>query len=364
MANKFQTGFEQPLLCSMYLDRRLAGIQAVQTLSRLNRAHPGKDTTYILDFVNSSEEILKAFRQYYETAEIETATDPNLVYDLRQKLDGQGYYDQFEVDRLVAVELDPTATQGQLIAAIEPIAQRMLTLFNTARDRHKGASERKDLTLAGEAKEEMDALLQARGDMGAFIRIYAFLAQIFDYGSTEIEKRYLFFKRLVPLLQFGRERETVDLSGVRLTHHSLKDQGSRQLHLSDDKVPLPVITAVGSGSVQEKEKALLAEIIANVNDLFEDELTEGDQLIYVNNVIKGKLLESEELRKQANNNSKAQFASSPTLMPQLINALIDTDAAYKTMSLQALSSERIQAAILEILLGPGQLYEELRKVAA
>lgn len=112
VANKFQTGFEQPLLCSMYIDRRLAGIQAVQTLSRLNRAHPGKDTTYILDFVNSSEEILKAFRQYYETAEIETATDPNLVYDLRQKLDGQGYYDQFEVDRLVAVELDPTATQG------------------------------------------------------------------------------------------------------------------------------------------------------------------------------------------------------------------------------------------------------------
>lgn len=363
VANKFQTGFDQPLLCGMYVDRRLAGIQAVQTLSRLNRAHPGKDTTYILDFVNSSEEILAAFRQYYETAEIEAATDPNLVYDLRQKLDSQGYYDQFEVDRLVAVELDLTATQGQLIAAIEPIAQRMLTLFNNARDRHKEASERKDMTAAGDTKEEMDALLQARGDMAAFIRIYAFLSQIFDYGSTEIEKRYLLFKRLVPLLQFGRERETVDLSGVKLTHHSLKDQGARQLHLSKDPVPLPAINGVGSGSVQEKEKALLAEIIAKVNDLFEGELTDGDQLVYVNNVIKGKLLESQELRDQAINNSKAQFANSPTLAEELVNAIIDAMTAHETMSRQALNSAKVREGLRDVLLGPGQLYEELRKSA-
>ena len=94
VANKFQTGFDQPLLCGMYVDRRLAGIQAVQTLSRLNRAYEGKDTTYILDFVNSSEDILKAFQTYYETAELEAATDPNLVYNLRAKLDAMGYYDE------------------------------------------------------------------------------------------------------------------------------------------------------------------------------------------------------------------------------------------------------------------------------
>lgn len=363
VANKFQTGFDQPLLCGMYVDRRLAGIQAVQTLSRLNRAHPGKDTTYILDFVNSSEDILAAFRQYYETAEIEATTDPNLVYDLRQKLDGQGYYDQFEVDRLVAVELDPSATQGQLISAIEPVAQRMLSLFRIAQAKFLEATERSDNKAAVEAKEELDALLQARGDMGAFIRVYAFLSQIFDYGSSEVEKRYKFYKRLVPLLQFGREREKVDLSGVKLTHHNLKDQGSRQLKLGDENVLLPTITGVGSGSVQEKEKALLVEIIAKVNDLFEGDLTDSDQLVYVNNVIKGKLLESAELQAQAINNSKGQFNSSPTLMPELINALIETTEAHKTMSLQALSSERIQAAILEILLGPGQLYEELRKKA-
>lgn len=364
VANKFQTGFDQPLLCGMYIDRRLAGIQAVQTLSRLNRAHPGKDTTYILDFVNSSEEVLAAFRQYYETAEIEAETDPNLIFDLRQKLDASGHYDQFEIDRLVAVELDPNATQGQLVAAIEPVAQRMLTQFKEAKGRYKIANEAKDKNAANEAKEEMDVLLQVRGDAATFIRIYAFLSQIFDYGSTEIEKRYLFFKRLVPLLQFGRERDGVDLSGVQLTHHNLKDEGSRALQVgAGDRPTLSPITGVGTGSVQEKEKALLAEIIAKVNDLFDGDLSDDDQLIYVNNVIKGKLLESEELRIQAQNNSKTQFASSPTLGNEILNAIIDAMAAHEKMSAQALDSPKVRNGLRDILLGPGQLYETLRETA-
>src|SRR5690349_2240339 len=101
VANKFQTGFDQPFLCGMYVDKRLAGIQAVQTLSRLNRAHPGKDTTFIIDFVNEPDDILAAFKTYYKTAELSAATDPNLVFNLRAKLDAEGYYDQFEVDRVV-----------------------------------------------------------------------------------------------------------------------------------------------------------------------------------------------------------------------------------------------------------------------
>src|SRR5581483_3132524 len=103
VANKFQTGFDQPLLCGMYVDKRLAGIQAVQTLSRLNRAYPGKDTTYVLDFVNDPVEVLASFKTYYTTAELSATTDPNLVYDLRAKLDAAGHYDDFEVDRVAAV---------------------------------------------------------------------------------------------------------------------------------------------------------------------------------------------------------------------------------------------------------------------
>ena len=362
VANKFQTGFDQPLLCGMYVDRRLAGIQAVQTLSRLNRAHPGKDTTYILDFVNSSEEVLQAFRQYYETAEIEVTTDPNLIFDLRAKLDGLGHYDEYEVQRLVTVELDPTATQGQLIAALEPVAQRLLYQFREAQNRFNAAKETKDKTAQDEARDELNALLLFKGDMATFVRIYTFLSQIFDYGSTDIEKRFLFFKRLIPLLQFGREREGVDLSGVKLTHHNLKDEGKRNLSIGGDPVLLPPITGVGSGGVQDKEKALLAEIIARVNDLFEGELTDDDQLIYVNNVIKGKLLESDALRVQAQNNSKAQFAASPTLRDEILNAVMDALNAHETMSSQALNSQKVRDGLKEILLGPGRLYEALRDV--
>lgn len=364
VANKFQTGFDQPLLCGMYVDRRLAGIQAVQTLSRLNRAYPGKDTTYVLDFVNSSEEVLAAFKTYYDTAQLQGVTDPNLVYDLRAKLDASGHYDEFEVDRVVAVEMNPKAKQGDLVAALEPVADRLLKRFKQAQEKLRAAQAKNDTKAAEEANGEISALILFKSDMGAFQRMYSFLSQIFDYGNTAIEKRFIFYRRLIPLLEFGREREGIDLSKMKLTHHSLKDQGKRQLPISDGEAPkLPPLSEAGSGVVYEKEKALLAEIVAKVNDLFEGDLTDDDQLVYVNNVIKGKLLESEELVLQANNNTKAQFANSPTLSKEIMNAVMDALAAHTTMSKQAIDSERVRAGLKDILLGPAQLYEALRNKA-
>ncbi len=123
---------------------------------------------------------------------------------------------------------------------------------------------------------------------------------------------------------------------------------------------MPPITEAGSGSVQEKEKALLAEIIAKVNDLFEAEVTEDDKLVYVNNVIKGKLLESHTLVQQAVNNTKEQFANSPDLASGILNAIMDALTAYTTMSKQALDSEKVRSGLKDVLLGPAQLYEALR----
>ncbi|NKN13966.1 type I restriction endonuclease subunit R [Rhizobium laguerreae] len=363
VANKFQTGFDQPLLCGMYVDRRLAGIQAVQTLSRLNRAHPGKDTTYVLDFVNSSEDILKAFQTYYETAELAGVTDPNLVFDLRAKLDASGYYDTFEVDRVVKAELDPKSIQGDLVAAIMPVADRLLKAYKAAQNQRRVALSKEDEKGAKDAKDEMDALLLFRGDMGAFIRVYAFLSQIFDYGNTDIEKRSIFFKRLIPLLEFGRERDVVDVSRIKLTHHKLSTKGKRDLELSEVSEPLTPYTAPGSGSVQDREKALLAEIVARVNDLFHGGLTDADQVIYVNNVLKGKLMESETLVRQAEHNTKEQFANSPDLSKAILDAIMDAFDAHATMSKQALDSQKVRDGIKDILLGPGQLWEGLREKA-
>lgn len=362
VANKFQTGFDQPLLCGMYVDKMLGGIQAVQTLSRLNRAHPGKDTTYILDFVNEPGEILKAFKTYYDTAELEAVTDPHLVYDLRAKLDAAGYYDEFEVDRVARVDLDPNGTQKQLDAAIAPVADRLLRKYKAAQREMAAAEAADDDKAAKSAKDQLDALVLFKHDMAAYVRLYAFLSQIFDYGNTDIEKRFLFFKRLIPLLEFGRERETVDLSKVVLTHHTLRNRGKQALGLDTDaQYKLPPIDAAGSGQVQTKEEALLAEIIEKVNGLFEGELTDSDQLVYVNGVIKGKLLENETLLQQAASNTKEQFANSPDLGKALMEAIMDALEAHRQMSTQALGSERVRAGLKDILLGPAKLYEGLRE---
>ena len=361
VANKFQTGFDQPLLCGMYVDKMLGGIQAVQTLSRLNRAHSCKDTTYILDFVNDAGDVLKAFKTYYETAELEATTDPHHVYDLRAKLDAAGYYDDFEVDRVARVELDPKGTQAQLQAAIAPVADRLLKRYKVAQQDKATAEAQHDDRAAQAAKDTLDALVLFKNDMGAFVRLYAFLSQIFDYGNTDIEKRFLFYKRLVPLLEFGRERDAVDLTKVTLTHHSLRHTGRQPLNLGHGETPkLPPMDAVGSGAVQEKEKAFLDEIIQKVNGLFDGELTDDDQLVYVNGVLKGKLLENELLMQQAVSNSKEQFANSPDLTDALMRAIIDAFDAHTAMSKQALDSARVRDGLKDILLGPAQLYEALR----
>ncbi len=362
VANKFQTGFDQPLLCGMYVDKRLAGIAAVQTLSRLNRAADGKDTTYVVDFVNDPEEILSAFKMYYATAELANVTDPHLVFDLRAKLDSAGFYDDFEVERVVQVELNPKARQSDLAAALEPVVNRLLHRYKNAQERLRTAVGQNDAKAAAEAQDELNALVLFKHDMAGFQRMYAFLAQIFDYGNTAIEKRFIFYKRLLPLLEFGREREGVDLSKIVLTHHALHYQGARTLPLAVQYAPkLAPYTESGSGSIQEKEKARLHEIIVRVNDLFEGDLTDDDQLVYVNNVIKGKLLESETLVQQAANNTKEQFSNSPDLSSELLNAIMDALAAHNTMSTQALESERVRAGLKDILLGPAQLYEALRE---
>jgi type I restriction enzyme R subunit len=365
VANKFQTGFDQPLLCGMYVDKRLAGIQAVQTLSRLNRAHPGKDTTYVLDFVNDTEEVLAAFRTYYTTTELSATTDPNLVFDLRAKLDAAGYYDDFEVDRVAVVELTPRAKQSDLLKAIEPVADRLLRRYKATQESLRAAKAIHDDKTTESAQNEMNALLLFKSDLGTFVRLYTFLSQIFDYGNTAIEKRAIFYKRLLPLLEFGREREGIDLSKVVLTHHHLKDLGKQAMTLSKgDKPTLAPITEAGSGSVQEREKALLNEIIEKVNDLFDGDLTDQDKLVYVNNVIKGKLLESERLQQQAKNNTKEQFANSPDLNNEILEAIMGALDAHTIMSTQALSSPAVQHGIKDILLKNAGLWETLRQQAA
>ena len=359
VANKFQTGFDEPLLCGMYVDKRLAGIQAVQTLSRLNRAHLGKDTTYVVDFVNDPDEILAAFRVYHTTAELAGVSDPEQIYTLRAKLDGLGFYDSFEVDRVVEVALRGKE-QSALDRALVPVADRLLKRYAAARRRLRDADE--GSADAHAAKLELDALVLFKRDLATYVRLYGFLSQIFNYGNTDIEKRAIFFRLLHKVLDFGRESETVDLSSLALTHYTLKNLGTRRLALDAGQGEYKLKpSGPGGGEVRDKQKAALDEIIARVNQLFVGELTEGDKLLYVNNAIKGKLLECETLIEQAVNNTKEQFGNSPDLDARILDAVMDALSAFTSMSRQALESERIRAEIKAILLGPGRLYELLRE---
>ena len=363
VANKFQTGFDEPLLCAMYVDKRLAGVQAVQTLSRLNRCYPGKDQTYVVDFVNDASDILAAFKPYYETAELSGVSDPYIVHELKAKLDGLALYDTFEVDRVVGVAIKgKKAKQSELDAAIMPVASRLLTAYAEAKKTFDTAGD--DAARGQVGKDKMNALILFKSDIAAYVRIYGFLSQIFDYGNTGVEKRSIFFRLLYPLLAFGREREGVDLSALKLTAYTIKSLGDSALHLGEgDAVYIDPSDDQGSGEVQDKLKIALAELIARVNDLFEGDLTPGDKLVYVNDVIKGKLMESEKLAEQAMNNTKEQFANSPDLANEILGAVMDALSAHTAMSKQALDSQQLRADLKDVLLGAGQLYEGLRDKA-
>ncbi|UUO09025.1 type I restriction endonuclease [Blastopirellula sp. J2-11] len=364
VASKFQTGFDQPLLCGMYVDKRLDGIQAVQTLSRLNRCYPGKDDTFVLDFVNDPDEVLKAFKTYYATASLSDVTDPNIILNLRAKLDALGYYDDNEIERVINVVMNPKAKQSQLEAAITPVADRLVKRFAAAKESYKVATEAKDESAAAVAKDEMESLVIFRGDITTYVRAYTFLSQILDYGNTDFEKRAIFFKALVRLLKFGREREGVDLSEVTLTHHTLRHRGQQNLALSAEDAPqLQPMTEAGSGSVQEKQKALLSEIIEQLNTLFGGDTTDGDQLSYARTVAE-KTLESEILQKQAANNTKEQFANSPDLSNQIMEAIMESMDIQTELSSRALNSPEIRAGLQRLLLDRLDLYEQLRARAA
>ena len=364
VANKFQTGFDEPLLCAMYVDKRLGGIQAVQTLSRLNRCYPGKDQTYVVDFVNDPVDILAAFKPYFETAELSGVTDPYIVTELKAKLDGQALYDTFEVDRVVNVALKgQRAKPSELDAATTPVASRLLGAYAEAKKAFDAAGD--DAKKEKAAQDTMDSLILFKSDIAAYVRIYGFMSQIFDYGNTDVEKRAIFFRLLYPLLTYGREREGVDLSALKLTAYTIKSIGDPTLNLeTGDPVKIDPTDEGGSGEVQDKAKIALSELIAKVNDLFEGDLTPGDKLVYINDVIKGKLMESEKLVEQAANNTKEQFSNSPDLTKEIMGAVMDALIAHTAMSKQALESKQLRADMKDVLLGAGKLWEGLRAKAA
>jgi type I restriction enzyme, R subunit len=336
VANKYQTGFDQKKLCGMYVDKKLAGVAAVQTLSRLNRATPGKNETFALDFVNEADEILRAFQPYYETAELANVSDPNIIHTLQMKLDQARIYTPSEVDAFAHAYFDPKGGQKQLQAYIAPAVDRY-------RDRRNAATE------AGN-KQEIDTLDVFRKDLGSFVRAYDFLSQIIEYDDTDLEKRSVFFRHLIPWLKSENAKDPIDLSSVQLTHYRLSDLGKRHVKLSEsgEEDKLRPLTEIGARTPREPAQAMLSELVSHMNSLFEGELTDADLVNYAYH-IRDKMLESENLAQQAATNTKEQFA-----LGDFDNEMMDAVLAgldnYQSMASQVLSSEKVKKGLAALLL--------------
>ena len=332
VANKFQTGFDQPLLMAMYVDKRIDGITAVQTLSRLNRTTFGKDITFVLDFVNDTETIRLAFEPYYATTELLATTDPNMVYDLETKLGKQGIYSEQDVKNFIEAYRKPKARQQDIQAALSVPVSRFNGLFTDAEDK--------------DDKEELDRLALFEKDLGTFCRFYDFLSQVVNYADTALEAKYLFFRHLGPLIKPENRRLPIDLAGLEMTHYKLQAGAAQSIKLAGD-VPIPGGGGAGSGTSKDPEVVRLEELLNKLNDLF-PEITDTDRINLFNNA-KTKMLDSEELRKQAHANTEDQFIQSPKFEEEMLDSLISSMDSHRAMTTKLLNDDKLRARFKDLL---------------
>ena len=262
VANKYQTGFDQPLLCAMYVDKRLDGVQAVQTLSRLNRMIPGKDAPFVLDFINGAENIFRAFRPYYDKTELAEVSDPSRLDALKHELDQTQVYHWSEVEAFAKVFYKPMERQS---AADYPHMQRHL---QPAVDRFTG--------IADEAMRE-----EFREKLSGYVKIYAFLSQIIPYADPELEMLYSYGRFLLPHLPLDRDTTVVKVGDeVALHYYRLERVFSGAISVREgESHPIKSPTDVGTGKAKD-EQAPLSEIIDVLNERFGTQFTEEDRLFF------------------------------------------------------------------------------------
>lgn len=289
VAEKYQTGFDQPLLHTMYVDKRLGGIQAVQTLSRLNRIHPLKDDTFVLDFVNDPEEIQEAFRQYYEGSVMGEEVDSDRLYEVKAELDASGIYLQPEVNEFARIFFAPKRRQSPTDH------KKMNVLLDQAVARFQQLQN----------SEEEEAELW-RGKIQAFRNLYSFLSQVIPYQDSDLEKLFTYLRHLslkLPKRKSGQGYQFDD--EVELDYYRLQKISEGSINLQEGYAqPLDGPREVGSGMVHE-ENVPLSRLIDLINERFGVELTEADQFFF--DQIAEAASQNETLRKAAEVNSLDKF---------------------------------------------------------
>jgi type I restriction enzyme R subunit len=289
VAEKYQTGFDQPLLHTMYVDKRLSGIQAVQTLSRLNRTHPQKEDTFILDFVNQPEEIREAFQQFYEGAELGQEAEPAQLYQLKSQLDASGIYLSEEIKRFCAIYFKPKQRQSPadhqgMNAVLDPAVDRFRALY----------------------EQNIEEAELWRRKLTAFRNLYSFLSQIIPYQDSDLEQIYIFLRHLSPkLLRHSNEDQYDFDSDIQLEYYRLQKISEGSIHLEKaKKSPLDGPKAVGTAILRENS-VKLSQLIDLLNSRFGTDFNQADQLFF--DQIVEAAANSEELQQAAQVNSPDKF---------------------------------------------------------
>ncbi len=365
VAQKFQTGFDQPKLCAMYVDKKLGGLDCVQTLSRLNRIYPGKEETYVLDFFNEPEEVLAAFQEYYQTAALLDVSDPNLIWDLFEKLRAAGIFLWTEVVQFSEIYFIKSKSNSAISNVCKPAVERWQKRYEEVRvdfAKHKKlfahAKSLGDATFIANAetemkgaKRELDGLGIFKADLMSFRRYYEFMSQIVDYESCDLEKLNLYARHLAPLL---REKvpddDPIDLSSVELSHYRLSKIKRQDLLLVKEEAEtgLYPTTDLGTGKAKNKEEEWLSQIITRLNELFvTDGLTDRDLINYAY-TIRDKISENENVMQQIANNS-AEQALLGDFAGALDEAVMESSEAHQNQMMQYLNSKELQVGFQRVV---------------
>ncbi len=313
VADKFQTGYDEPLLHTMYVDKALSSIKAVQTLSRLNRAHPQKHDTFVLDFYNDSETIQKSFEPYYQTTILSDETDPNKLHDLNSVLDGFQVYSQAQIDDLVGLYLN-----GADRDKLDPILDACVATYNADLDE--------------------DGQVDFKGKAKAFARTYGFLAAILAYSNVDWEKLSIFLNFLIPKLPAPKEEDLSRgiLEAIDMDSYRVEVKTSLKIGLPDQDAEIGPVPTSGGGRKPEPELDQLSNIIKAFNDQFGNiDWKDGDKIRQViAEEIPAKVAADAAYQNAMKNNDKktARIEHDAALQRVMIDLLADHTELFKQFS--------------------------------
>ncbi|WP_377705336.1 type I restriction endonuclease subunit R [Pseudoduganella sp. UC29_71] len=333
VASKFQTGFDQPKLCAMYVDKRLDNVLAVQTLSRLNRMYPGKETTFVLDFRNEAEDILNAFLPFYRTAKLSGVTDPNLVHTLRQKLDDAGIYLWEEVLDFAKGYFDPKGKQATIQSPLKK-----------AHDRFKA--------------QTMEVQDLFRGDVSSYVSVYDFLSQMRSYDDADLERLHAFCRMLLPRLQGKAGGDEALDQSVRLAGYKVVNEQKHRLDMEAGKAEPMKPMGPGGGQTWDDPEDRLSAIIKKMNEVFSGNLSDADFKGYATTLI-GKMVNDPTLQEQAHANETVDAFANGAYETKLNNAVVDALDNHSAMADQALRHEKVFKGLANLLVE--EVYRQLRE---